>query len=735
MGRKSSAWRKAALCASLCGLLSWPGAWAQLPDAEARAEPLPLADDENPCGSDRASFDPALGRVCEPRTATPVMAQLSAAGTNLPGRPCVLPEPVAPPGLQYQVIPGASPVCGPLPQTQIDPRDVARFVPALIDRYVAYGLVPGAAVAVVQNGEVIFKYGAGYADTGRKQKVDPDRTLFRVGSISKMFTWTAAMQLQELGKLQLDADVNDYLTEFKIPDAFPQPVTMKNLMTHTGGFEDNKWDYMLEADPQHLLPLEKVLASHIPARMWPPTTDFADGRNVAYSNWGAALAGYIVQEISGQKFDDYMKENIFTRLGMLHSTFTEPVPASMQDDVAKGYRYLDFANPQPFEYLSGIAPAGSLSTTATDMAHFMIAQLQLGQYGSQPILDERTARLMQSRVLSPSPYVNGAGYGYFETYVNGWRTIGHGGKTVNFRSEMTLIPQASFGVFVVYNTMPPTDVAKGFVNAVLNRYFPLATLPDVQPPPDFARRAQDYVGSYGPNSRSYTKSEGLFEMSWGFDVTATPDNTLTIKGAQWVEVGPDTFRRIDGQDTLTFLRDAQGRVTHLVGPQAFNPAYKLPPRQANAAHVVTLAMTAISAWAGAFPPPPLSWAVVLLGLLVLALAVTPRLRGDNPLRSARPLACAVGVLHLLMVAALVKTTSDLMFNFAMLLTEVPWYLAATPWLFVASAVATVLMAGVSLRAWRMGAWTLYARVEYTVLVIASVAFLVWLYGWRILHPA
>ncbi|MEQ1438891.1 serine hydrolase domain-containing protein [Fontimonas sp. SYSU GA230001] len=733
--RVSVAWLAAALLGGVGCTVMMPTAWAQLPDAGARAEALPMADDENPCGSDRARFDPVLGRVCAPRTASPMMADLSPPGTNLPGTPCVLPEPVAPPGLQYQEIPGASPVCGPLPQTKIDPDDVARFVPALIDRYVAYGLVAGAAVAVVQNGEIIFKYGAGYADTARKEKVDPDRTLFRVGSISKMFTWTAAMQLQEQGKLKLDADVNDYLTAFRIPDTFPQPVTMKNLMTHTGGFEDNKWDYMLEADPQHLLPLEKVLASHIPARIWPPTTDFADGRHASYSNWGAALAGYLVQEISGQPFAEYMERNVFEPLGMSRSTFREPVPAALQDDVAKGYTYLDFAKPQPFEYFSGIAPAGSLSTTAADMARFMIAQLQLGQYGDRRILDAQTARLMQSRALSPSPYVNGSGYGYFETYVNGWRTIGHGGKTVNFRAEMTLIPQASFGVFVVYNTMPPTDVAKGFVNAVLNRYFP-ATLPDVPPPPDFARRAQEYVGSYGPNSRSYTKSEGLFEMSWGFDVVATPDNTLWIKGAEWVEVAPDTFRRIDGQDTLTFLRDEHGKVSHLVGPQAFNPAYKLPPRQANAAHAVALAMAAISTWTSAFPAPPLSWAIVLLGLLMLTLAFAPRLSGGaNPLPAARWLAVGVGVLNLLMVAVLVKTLSDLLFRFAMLLTEIPWYLQATPLLFATSALATIAMGYVAFRAWRAGAWSLYARAEYTVLFVASVAFLIWLYGWQILHPA
>src|SRR5271163_4508118 len=151
---------------------------------------------------------------------------------------------------------------------------------------IAQADIAGAVIAVVKDGSLVFAKGYGYADTAKKTQISPEMTLFRPGSISKLFIWTAVMQQVEQGKLDLDRDVNDYL-DFKIPAAFDKPITLRNLMTHTAGFEEVAKD-MAEPDAASIGPLGDFLRSHIPARIYPP------GTTPAYSNYGAALSGYIV---------------------------------------------------------------------------------------------------------------------------------------------------------------------------------------------------------------------------------------------------------------------------------------------------------------------------------------------------------------------------------------------------------------------------------------------------------
>ena len=203
----------------------------------------------------------------------------------------------------------------------------------------------------------------------RKSPVKPDATLFRPGSISKLFTWTAVMQLSEQGKLDLDRDVNEYL-DFKIPEAFGKPITLKNILTHTPGFEEQIKDlFGGEKSPN----LGEYVRDHIPNRIYPP------GTVPAYSNYGTALAGYIVERVSGQTFEDYVSEHIFKPLGMNSSSFAQPLPADLAPNMSNGY-LLGSDKPKPFEVV-GPYPAGSLSSTAADMSKFMLAHLQLGKLG------------------------------------------------------------------------------------------------------------------------------------------------------------------------------------------------------------------------------------------------------------------------------------------------------------------------------------------------------------------
>ncbi|MGB7537320.1 MAG: serine hydrolase domain-containing protein, partial [Anaerolineales bacterium] len=281
--------------------------------------------------------------------------------------------------------------------------------------------IAGAVVSVVQGDEVVFTKGYGYADEANGVAADPRETLFRIGSTTKLFTWTAVMQLVERGQLDLGADINDYL-DFRIPDTFPQLVTLRHLMTHTAGFEDRVTGY-LAASEQDQIPLGKWLAAHIPARVRAP------GEMASYSNYGAGLAGYIVERISGLPYEEYVEKNILAPLGMDRTSLRQPVPEGWAEDLSKGYVF-DGAGYQSldFEYIVP-APTGSATSTAADMSKFMSALLNGGADGDARILGEKTVATMFTRIFSHDPRLNGWAYGLYEMSRNGLQVLGHGGDT------------------------------------------------------------------------------------------------------------------------------------------------------------------------------------------------------------------------------------------------------------------------------------------------------------------
>ena len=258
-----------------------------------------------------------------------------------------------------------------------------------------------------------------------KTPVSPSQTLFRPGSVSKLFTWTAVMQLVEQGKINLDENINTYL-DFKIPDTFPKPITMRQLMTHTAGFEEAVKDLGAQ-DNAPIQPLRDYLVTHMPQRVYAP------GTTPAYSNYGATLAGYIVQRLSGLPFDDYVDRNIFTPLGMSHSTFRQPLPPALAPTMSSGYA-LGSEDAKSFERIT-VGPAGSSSVTADDISHFMLAHLQQGQYQGAAILKPATIALMHAPQFAMHPQLPHMCLGFYEETYNGLRIIGHGGDTEWFHSD------------------------------------------------------------------------------------------------------------------------------------------------------------------------------------------------------------------------------------------------------------------------------------------------------------
>ncbi|MGH8429614.1 MAG: serine hydrolase domain-containing protein, partial [Solimonas sp.] len=335
------------------------------------------------------------------------------------------------------------------------------------------------------------------------------------------------------GKLDLDTDVNTYIPNFKIPATYAQPITLRNLMTHTPGLEDGGLGYLFAKDAAHLVPLGDALARHMPSRVRPPTTDFGgDGTNSSYSNWGTALAGHIVAIASGAPFDEYIEKNVFQPLGMSSSTFREPLPPELAPRMATGYTFEDGKlKAHDFEFVHSFGPAGSLTSSAADMAKFMIAHLDEGAAaGSRRILREDTAKLMHSRQFGANPHLNGSGLGFYETYLNGRRVIGHAGDMIAFHTDLFLLPEEKIGIFVSYNSsndVAPHIARRDLMKSFMDRYYP-AKLPQVKPPADFKERAARYAGSYRANRHSYTKFEKVFGLFGSTKVAPTKDNTLLI---------------------------------------------------------------------------------------------------------------------------------------------------------------------------------------------------------------
>ena len=454
-----------------------------------------------------------------------------------------------------QATPGKTP---PGPR-ELTAADVEAFLDGIVPLQLGQEDIAGATVAVVKDGRLLFAKGYGYADVAGKKPVSAEETLFRPGSVSKLFTWTAVMQLYEQGKLDLDRDVNDYL-DFKIPDAYGKPITLKNLLTHTPGFEEQIKDLITEGGGSP--DLGQYVKTHVPQRIFPP------GTIPAYSNYGTALAGYIVERVSGRPLMDYMDENIFRPLGMARSTFAQPLPPALAPHMSGGYKLASQGGAKPFEVVTAW-PAGSLSSTATDMARFMTAHLQGGQLDGARILKPETVSLMHGRLFALDPAANAMAHGFYEQSRNGRRIIGHGGDTVYFHSELYLVPDAGLGFFISHNSggRGLTSPRAVLWHAFLDRYFPYQP-PDAPLPASAKQDAEAVGGVYRLSRRSETSFLRAFYLIQGLTVSVVEDGTIATPELQgpngqpkkWRSVAPMTFREVGGQDTLVFKPGEDGRM-------------------------------------------------------------------------------------------------------------------------------------------------------------------------------
>jgi CubicO group peptidase (beta-lactamase class C family) len=608
-----------------------------------------------------------------------------------------------------------------------DPAELGTFLDDFFARKMEEYHIAGAAVSVVKDGKLFFTKGYGYADIENDIPVDPEQTIFRTGSVGKVFTWTAVMQLVEQGKLDLNADVNTYL-DFRIPDTYPQPITLKHLMTHTSGIED-RWLESLAADSSELVPARDWLIANFPGRVRPP------GEAVGYSNYNAMLAGYIVARVSGEPYDQYVHKHIFDPLGMTHSTVQPQVPEDLRPYASKSYTYVDGAF-QPFpEYFA--QPAGLASgfhqASVTDMARFMIARLEGGFYGDASsemrILEEDTARQMLTTLYTPDPRLKGTAYGLFDFSDNGQWTLGHSGYAPVMLSQLLLLPDQHLGVYVAYNSLGARGGGLvmqhiGFQKAFFDHYYPAPAGAPIQPPADFAQRAGRFAGFYKTANNHSTTPEKVARLFGEFtlEIRDGGDGTLVIpmgegREMRFVEVEPLYFRQVDGSLSIVFREDDKGRITQMFTD--FIPHYgyiKLDWYETPAFNMV-LAQVCV---------------LIFLSMLPVALirAIRNRRARDEQSPTARAAnwisvgICTLNLLFLTGIAIWFRPMHPSELH------DIPLIVEIVMGLGIPSALLTVGALVYTVLAWKNAYWGIAYRVYYTLVTVAAIAFVWFLHYWN-----
>jgi len=586
--------------------------------------------------------------------------------------------------------------------------------------------LPGVTVAVVQNGQLVLAKGYGLARTDPPQPVVADQTLFRIGSISKTFTFTGVMQLVELGRLDLNADIGPVISNVKIEDSYG-PITMIDLMTHSAGFEDAYLGFFYADSLETDLAATEFLNRYAPHRVRPP------GEQIVYSNFGVDLAGGVIESISGENFADYMDANIFKPLGMARSSFRDYpnqtadgyLDPELEAQRAIGYRWADgkFVAYDRFFMHRAQYPAGSVSATATDMAIFMLAHLNGGAIDGKRILAAKTTAQMHTRLRANAEGISGNAYGFWSGQIRGYRTIEHGGAVLGFLSDMVLVPELGLGIFVSTNG----DSGRGFVTSlsrrVIENFYPVPES-QLKPDPSFAKQRAVYGGRYLSNRRGYKIVDKLAVLGAEVTVNVSDEGylvTTSPRGSKrWLPVGDQVFENVDDGSRMAFEVDQSGIATRLYtayGATVADRVGLLGSSQFFYFYVVTGSTLAFA----------------LASLFGFWLRRGQRLKQTG---SEKLAALGVGITSL--VWLLFFATFAVLWSGAFavqpeILVRYPTPLAWATHLS-ATVVATLAIAGLLglLPVWRDANWPVWRRLRHTVVVLTGLVMVLVLNDWNIL---
>ncbi|MGO1068550.1 serine hydrolase domain-containing protein [Lysobacter sp. CA199] len=468
----------------------------------------------------------------------------------------------------------AQPLAATAPAARLDAKDLGTYVDGVVESYRRRFGIAGVTVAVVDAQGPLLLRGYGLASQKPARPVAPDASLFRIGSVSKTFTYLETVKLIEAGKLKLDAPVNDYLPQdLKLPEDGYKPVLLRHLLTHTAGYEDSAFGHLFAKDPQHAASLHDYLIRHRPARVREA------GLRAVYSNYSLALLGEVLAQVSGVPFETLIERDLFAPMGMRRTTFREPLGAADPRDSGAAFKGLWSDGHQRkdggfkkhgFEYIASVAPAGSVSSDAADMARYLRMLLNHGELDGQRIVPAQAfARLEAGPLFANAPDATGLSYGFFRRQYGQVHSLEHGGATLYFHSNLVAVPELGLGVFVSTNTDSGARLAAELPGLLLQHYFERARpAPLPVPAKDASATIKPYLGKYLSERRNHRQFEKLLTAS-NADLGATDDGYLTLTAgdetSRWVWEKADVFRAVEGSGRLAFLRE-NGALVGFVSP-------------------------------------------------------------------------------------------------------------------------------------------------------------------------
>lgn len=564
----------------------------------------------------------------------------------------------------------------------------------------------GATVSVVANGDTILTEGFGHAYKNPNAPVDSDTTLFRIGSVSKVFSFVAAMRLVDEGRIDPRAPVSEGLDSVSVPDAdaYDEPVTLAHLATHTAGFEERAAGQFRQS-PDDLRPLPDALRANNPKRIHPP------GKLPLYTNYNAGLAGQLVADVHGTAFAPAIQQLVFDPLEMSASTF-DPLPAALvggRTDAA-----------DKITWYSEMTPASGMSATATDMARFVRAIVGDGSLDGSRVLSPEAVAELHRQWYTPHERLAGAAFGLARQRRDGTLVVGHQGGIPDFQTDLRLLPAAGIGLFVSVHGAEADEVQQAVTNAFLDHVAPVSEPTSTgETPTPGDERSGTYRSAAVTDAASFEKP--LLAMKPALTVRAADTGELVTERAgrthRWVEVAPTVFRRIDGEDTLVFQESADG-TARLFRATAPRDTFESVPWYGQTDIQGQLALGA--------------GLVTLSGAVGWPLAGLWRYyRGESgaPETVTRGRWTAGGSM-LAFVAFLVIGVVGITQYW--LYVRPPWF----EWLFALPVVGAILSlgaAGFVVQSWRQGQGSLLARIHVTAVVVGLLVLTGVLWYWNLLQ--
>lgn len=604
--------------------------------------------------------------------------------------------------------PGSSIALAQLPEHD----ELEAFVDQIIQDQMSEYAIPGVAFVIVQDGEIVLARGYGVMEEGGADTpVEPDQTIFDLGSVAKLFTSTAVMQQVEQGNLDLDRDVNEYLTDLEIPDTYDEPITLRHLLTHTAGFDDRLYLGMIAPGPDEIQPLGENLNEHLPPRIRPP------GETNQYSNAGMTLAGHIVEEVSGQPFAEYIEDHIFQPLGMERSTYD--YPESLRPDMATGHEPIPGdATPVDIWHLNQ-RPAGGLRSTATDIAQFLIAHLDEGG----ELLEPDTVETMQETQFRAHDGISGSAIGFIEHRVGERRGLHHGGQWIGFSSLLYLLPDEDVGIFVAANHGNGIYTQYPLVEAVLDEYFP-AEGPSTETD---AAASGNLSGIYRWNRVDRHTFMQLPSMITGITITVDDheDGSIStvmspelIPETTWTELEPGVFED-GGTNRLGFDIASNGEASsaHLAWPLLMTMD-RVAWYESAGLHIAMLVFFLIALLTTA------GWPVLRL---------IRRFRGrqieysDDHARTRILAGLASGLIFAFLIGTLLMVAVDTVAFF-----QIPLVFKALLWLPILAAIVTIPLLVFVVRLWVHDEGGAARRVHLSLVAAAMLGLIPYLWFWGVL---